>query len=480
MQLSKLVILLSFCGFGLLTAAQTTRNSENYVEQINFQQLSSAKLAIIQTTNLTLEKNKAKQIAKPVEILFAAKKMELSSVTPFLSFSCGWNEIADAANNSQLYIRFSADGSKWKEWTEVKQDEHYEKTKYSRVSSIIYADAVERYYQLKVISNKEKKGNVIEYLFLNFFSPGKKIENEPADITLTPDQPTPSGTTITCNCALPSFANRAGWGCPQAPWNPSTTNVTHLIVHHSAGANTSSDFAATVLSIWNSHTGTNGYSDIGYNWLIDPNGVIYEGRYKSSTENSTGAHFCGTNGGTMGVCMLGTYTTETATAAAKNALVRLLSWKVCERNIDPSATLFHSSSNLTINTISGHRQGCATECPGTLLYADLPAIRSAVQSYCENGCTLTPVIEVDGLESFNVSPNPSTGSAWLRIKLNAVKTVQYKIIGADGKTHYSSALQKWSGLQTLELTAVNDLPKGVYMLQLQIGHQSVSQQFIKQ
>ncbi|MBP6687750.1 MAG: N-acetylmuramoyl-L-alanine amidase, partial [Lacibacter sp.] len=453
--MSKLISLLSFCCFVLFTAAQTKRKSENYFEYINFQELRSAKLQVKQVINLAAEKNRAKQTTKPVEVLFAIKKLKLAAVAPFLAFSCGWNEMDDAANNSQLFIRFSADSTHWNEWLEIKQDEDYEKTKYSRVSTIIYANADQRYYQLKVISNKEKKGNVIGYLFLNFFSPGKKTESEAGNVVLPTEQPRPFGTTITCNCALPSFTNRAGWNCPQQSWNPSSTTVTHLIVHHSAGVNTSSDFAATVLSIWNTHTTTNGYTDIAYNWLIDPNGVIYEGRYKSSTDNITGAHFCGTNGGTMGVCMLGTYTTETATSAAKNSLIRLLSWKVCERNIDPLATLFHSSSNLNINTISGHRQGCATECPGTLLYADLQAIRTSVQNYCQNGCILTPVVEIDGLESFSLSPNPATGSTWLKIKLNAVKTVQYKIISTDGKTYYTSSLQKWSGVQTVELNVVN-------------------------
>ncbi|MBP6686713.1 MAG: T9SS type A sorting domain-containing protein, partial [Lacibacter sp.] len=122
----------------------------------------------------------------------------------------------------------------------------------------------------------------------------------------------------------------------------------------------------------------------------------------------------------------------------------------------------------------------ATERPGTLLYADLQAIRTSVQNYRQNGCILTPVVEIDGLKSFSLSPNPATGSTWLKIKLNAVKTVQYKIISTDGKTYYTSSLQKWSGVQTVELNVVNELPNGVYVVQLQIDHQSVSQQFIKQ
>ncbi|MFN7929681.1 MAG: hypothetical protein U0Y68_17395 [Blastocatellia bacterium] len=50
----------------------------------------------------------------------------------------------------------------------------------------------------------------------------------------------------------------------------------HLLVHHTANANTATDWAAVVRAIWSFHIFTNGWSDIGYNYLIDPN-VIYEG-----------------------------------------------------------------------------------------------------------------------------------------------------------------------------------------------------------
>ena len=127
----------------------------------------------------------------------------------------------------------------------------------------------------------------------------------------------PIATTIT----KPAVVSRTSWGCPDGQgsgWTPQYTTVTHLIVHHSATANTSSDWAATVRSIWNFHTNDRGWGDVGYNYLIDPNGVIYEGR--AGGDNVIGAHFSCQNGGTMGVCMLGTFTSVSPTAAALSSL----------------------------------------------------------------------------------------------------------------------------------------------------------------
>jgi hypothetical protein len=191
--------------------------------------------------------------------------------------------------------------------------------------------------------------------------------------------------------AKPAVVTRTTWGCPDGQgsrWTPQYTTVTHLIVHHSATPNSSSDWAATVRSIWNHHAINNGWGDIGYNYLIDSNGVVYEGR--AGGDNAIGAHFSCQNGNTMGVCMLGSFTNSSPTSAALNSLKQLLAWKAEQRGIDPLGSSYHSGTRLTIPNISGHRnanpssQACSTTtCPGNNLYAQLPAIRSDVNTLIE-------------------------------------------------------------------------------------------------
>ena len=159
--------------------------------------------------------------------------------------------------------------------------------------------------------------------------------------------------------------------------------MTHVVVHHTAGANAVPDWPTEVRSIWYLHTFTNGWGDIGYNYLIDPNGVIYEGRAGGSYV--IGAHFSCRNTNTAGIALLGTYSNVAPTNAALASLERLLA-EICRRNgIDPTAFAYHGPSALNLPTIIGHRDGnsspvtCSkTECPGDVLYALLPSIRSDV------------------------------------------------------------------------------------------------------
>jgi len=183
------------------------------------------------------------------------------------------------------------------------------------------------------------------------------------------------------------FLTRLDWGCPEgesAPmWPPAYTIVTHAVVHHTAGANNLVDWAAEVRNIWYFHTFSNGWGDIGYNFLIDPNGVVYEGR--AGGVGAIGAHFSCRNTNTVGVALLGTFTDVAPTPAAMASLEKLLA-DLCRLNaINPTTVLFHPPSQLQLPTILGHRDGnpsaltCTrTECPGEVLYAMLPMIRTDV------------------------------------------------------------------------------------------------------
>lgn len=186
--------------------------------------------------------------------------------------------------------------------------------------------------------------------------------------------------------AMPDFITRTAWGCPDGQatrGTPVITNVTHLLVHHSADNFTGDDYPAWVRAIWRFHVFTNGWSDFGYNWAIDPDGNLYEGR--GGGDNVMGAHFSCVNTGTMGVVMLGTYTSALPTSAAMTTLHELLAWKAAQRGIDPLGKSLHRATNSTIDNISSHRDGnrlpnscTVTECPGNALYPLLPQVRQAV------------------------------------------------------------------------------------------------------
>lgn len=207
------------------------------------------------------------------------------------------------------------------------------------------------------------------------------------------------GLEITAqNCEQPNYCDRLCWS-PQenhpAQSNPVSTDPSHIIVHHS-GDNlvwpVGTDFKLVVQAYWDQHVNTNGWADIGYNWLIDRNGVIYEGR----GDGVRGAHFSCMNQSTTGICLIGNFELEFPSQAALNKLKDLTAWEASDKNLDVLAASRHSSSQLDLFHVSGHRDGntspapqsCAsgTVCPGENLYNLLPITRSDVANYqCYNG-----------------------------------------------------------------------------------------------
>jgi N-acetylmuramoyl-L-alanine amidase-like protein len=183
----------------------------------------------------------------------------------------------------------------------------------------------------------------------------------------------------------PPVVTRIEWECPDGEITTHGdlryTTVTHLIVHHTAMGveKPDSDWPELVRSIWRFHVLERGWADIAYNYLIDPNGEIYEGR--AGGDNVIGAHFSGVNAGTMAVALLGDFSNEPPTADALNSLKEILAWKCDQRDLDPESESPHDASQFILNTISGHRDGPKpTECPGEALYIMLPSIRAEVKS----------------------------------------------------------------------------------------------------
>jgi hypothetical protein len=211
-------------------------------------------------------------------------------------------------------------------------------------------------------------------------------------------------TTAAAAVEQPAVISRAGWGADETlrfnsdgsqKWTPAFYPVQKLIVHHTATRNADPDPAATVRSIYYYHAITQGWGDIGYNFLVDEAGRLYEGRYSRpygpgeyptgedvNRNGVTAAHVEGYNSGTVGISLLGTLTNVDATAAARDALERMLAWKAERHGIDPNgATLFVnpvSGTQRTFANISGHRDLAATECPGGTFYNTLPSLRNAV------------------------------------------------------------------------------------------------------
>jgi hypothetical protein len=181
--------------------------------------------------------------------------------------------------------------------------------------------------------------------------------------------------------------------------------VSHLIVHHTVSNNDNSDWAAVMRAIWRFHTFNRGWGDIGYNYLVDMNGVLYEGHLGG--DDVVGIHSGEANTGSMALALIGTFTLPdqdppgiVPPQVMLNAAVELLSWKADQRDID----VYNASSSLPniawgLPHLMGHRDvygGTNTACPGDQAYALLPWLRDQVAAHIG---LVSPYLYVDELSS---------------------------------------------------------------------------------
>jgi N-acetylmuramoyl-L-alanine amidase len=189
----------------------------------------------------------------------------------------------------------------------------------------------------------------------------------------------------------PPIVPRDAWGAASAPPRsaPRYGAVQAAFVHHTVTANqyAPSDSPAIVLGIAKYHIDTNGWNDIGYNFLVDQYGQVFEGRAGGVDQAVVGAHAQGYNAQSTGVAQLGTFSAAPISSAALEATAQLLGWKLSLHGVPALGTVvlqsgggslnrFPSGTPVTVNRICGHRDGDATSCPGDALYAQLPALRS--------------------------------------------------------------------------------------------------------
>lgn len=319
-------------------------------------------------------------------------KSPLDAPEPFLAISAVWSAEMLDGSRITISLRGSTDDGSWSDWQDFVVDGDSTTEEYRYVSGLLLLDQKTRFIQYRVALEKGEQSlsPILSKLHLIFISPGATPQTMQQRIQQG-DRATMLSPTA---YPKPPVATRTSWGCPDGAasprWTPQYTSVTHLIVHHTVNANTSSDWPAIVRSIWNQHTFTNGWGDIGYNYLVDPNGNIYEGR--AGGDNVIGAHFSCVNSGTMGVAMIGTFTSVTPTAPAMTNLKGILAWKADQRGIDPTGLAMHGGTQTQLNNISGHRDANSkpnscnvTECPGNSLYPLLPTIRNDVKALLTTG-----------------------------------------------------------------------------------------------
>ncbi len=289
----------------------------------------------------------------------------------------------------------------------------------------------------------------------------------------------------------PGIITRAMWGadeglrlhaCPSGPQYTGTPQV--AFVHHTVTTNTYApgDSAAIVRSIYAFHVQSNGWCDIGYNFLVDQYGQIFEGRFGGIDKAVLGAHTGGFNTNSFGVAMIGTYSTVAPPQPLTDSLAQIIAWKLSLSYADPmgqttlsaanfSGNKYATGTQVTFNVISGHRDADVTDCPGDQGYAMLPALRQQVLADIGAGL-VGPGLTVNGRTA------AANGSVHLTAGMLAAGDWQLTVQDAGGTTVRTIADSASSVDATWDMT--NDsgtpVPPGAYTMTLnstQNGAQAV-------
>ena len=384
--------------------------------------------------------------AAPVSVPFA---IEYFGLTADLAQPA--DRPAEAGASPYGQVRFHRAGS-WEGWQPLGQDGAQEQTQFSSsLISVNHADA----YQVRGLPA----------VFHNPRATALNLTSGPLESARS--------TASTAAVASASCRSRADWNADESitDWSKGTATPQFapdqaLTVHHTAGSNDpNQNYSNTVLAIEQYHVLTNGWSDIGYQYLIDPNGVVYEGRYSGHTSLSclttggdgsdfahrssddavvTGAHVGGYNTGNLGIALLGCFDTDpycqpgtygpndiVPTPAAMTALEQLLAKLTTRHGLNPTGTVNYANS-VTMPTISGHKDwpSQATVCPGGNVYSQLGTVRSTVRADMKPANLQATVTETTAHLSW------APGAAWP----TAPSTTRYQVTRQGGPPTVTSGL----------------------------------------
>ncbi|WP_309096276.1 peptidoglycan recognition protein [Streptomyces sp.] len=208
----------------------------------------------------------------------------------------------------------------------------------------------------------------------------------------TPARAAPARSTATPYTApRPTVVPRSHWLGDAARRQPRPRyddRVSAVFVHHTDSPNgyDCADAPRIIRDLYTGQTGSRDWDDIGYNFVVDRCGTIYEGRAGGVERAVTGAHTQGFNHRTTGIAALGTFTAGLPVPRAMiRAIAALSAWKLGLTGTDPRADVRLVSSNglsryaagttAELPAVAGHNDGYMTSCPGAALHARLPEIR---------------------------------------------------------------------------------------------------------
>ncbi|MCW2814631.1 MAG: N-acetylmuramoyl-L-alanine amidase, family 2 [Nocardioides sp.] len=181
----------------------------------------------------------------------------------------------------------------------------------------------------------------------------------------------------------PVIYSRAQWGADERMRDKSSLHYFEVhagFVHHTVNANNykPEDVPSILRGIYAYHTKSRGWSDVGYNYLVDRFGRIWEGRAGGVDRPVVGAHTLGHNDDSFAMSAIGNFEEVRPSNAMVEAYGALFGWKLSLHGVDAGSTRQYVTSKY-FPAVNGHRDAASTACPGKYLYAKIPQIKALAE-----------------------------------------------------------------------------------------------------
>lgn len=317
---------------------------------------------------------------------------EIDTPLPFNALVPHWLADVPYVDSMTISLRTGTDDGEWSEWYEIAENDDW-----------MLPDDVEMIGQMIAVPADDVTHSKVQIsVSFSRFNPSPGAVLQQIRLTLIDSTNGPTTEQMLGGVSALEGANSNSQGnsytkpavIPRSAWcvDPACNYsdgleyepVTHLIVHHTVSSNSSSDWAAVVRAIWYYHTFTRNWGDIGYNYLVDRDGVLFEGHLGG--DDVVGTHAAGANAGSMGLAFIGTFTEPnqsppgiTPPQAMLNSAAELFAWKADQRGIDVYDASRLPDLDWGLPNLTGHRDVYgSTVCPGDQAHDLLPWLRDEV------------------------------------------------------------------------------------------------------
>ena len=330
-----------------------------------------------------------------------ASKTNLLAVLPekktqrFSTVGVTWTPTSGAAA-AAVEIRTRALSGEWSDWVSLENESDEKPSEATRVGTAPYFVGDSDGVEVRASSNATTTS-----------LPGLKVSLVDAPVVAADSNPaTVAPAAATSASSLPKLypqpkiVSRAGWGADES-WRSINgkgcatpkidATILGAVVHHTAGSNSysASQSASIVRGIYTYHVKSQGWCDIGYNFLVDKYGTVFEGRAGGVNVPVHGAHATSWNTNTVGVSMMANWDTATPSTTVLNSVANVIAWKLEGYYRDPKGTV--TLAGKKVNVIFGHGDVMSTSCPGKNMRSRMGDLRNRVDS--KIGSWNTPIYQ---------------------------------------------------------------------------------------